>query len=80
MSESPAVSVVVPLYLSEETLAGFLDALRAQTFCDFEAILVDSGPTEACERIVARRVEPLVYVRSAVRLFPQAARNAGSLR
>jgi glycosyltransferase involved in cell wall biosynthesis len=80
VSGAPAVSVVVPLYLSEETLAGFLDSLRAQTFRDFEAILVDSGPTEACGRIVARRDEPLAYVRSTVRLFPQAARNAGAER
>lgn len=77
MSEAPAVSVVVPLYLSEKTLSGFFDSLRAQTLRDFETILVDSGPTEACERIVARRAEPLVYVRSAGRLLPQAARNAG---
>jgi glycosyltransferase involved in cell wall biosynthesis len=74
---SPDVSVVVAVYLSETTLDGFLDALAGQTFRDFETILVDSGPTEACERIVARREQPLVYVRSTGRLFPQAARNAG---
>jgi len=73
----PDVSVVVAVYLSEATLESFLDALSRQTFRDFETILVDSGPTEACERIVALRYEPLVYVRSAGRLLPQAARNAG---
>ncbi|HYN42324.1 MAG TPA: glycosyltransferase [Thermoanaerobaculia bacterium] len=77
MSDAPEVSVVVAVYLSEATLDGFLDALARQTFRDFETILVDSGPTEACERIVARREEPLVHVRSAGRLFPQAARNTG---
>ena len=77
MNGPPDVSVVVAVYLSEATLDGFLDALARQTFRDFETILVDSGPTEACAQIVARRVEPLVYVRPAGRLFPQAARNAG---
>lgn len=77
MNAPPKVSVVVAVYLSEATLDGFLDALARQTFRDFETILVDSGPTAACEQIVARRVEPLVYARSAGRLFPQAARNAG---
>jgi GT2 family glycosyltransferase len=77
VSDAPEVSVVVAVYLSEATLDGFLDALARQTFRDFETILVDSGPTEACERIVALRYEPLVYVRSTGRLFPQAARNAG---
>lgn len=77
MSEAPEVSVVVPLYLSEETLAGFLDSLRAQTSRDFETILVDSGPTDACERVVALRAEPLAYARSARRLYPHQARSAG---
>ena len=77
MNGAPDVSVVVAVYLSEATLDGSLDALARQTFRDFETILVDSGPTEACARVVARRDEPLVYVRSAGRLFPQAARNAG---
>ena len=77
MNGPPVVSVVVAVYLSETTLDGFLDALARQTFRDFETILVDSGPTEACARIVARRDEPHVYVRSTARLFPQAARNVG---
>ena len=77
MSRVPEVSVVVPVYLSEETLAGFLDALRAQTFRDFETILVDSGPTDACARLLALRAEPLDCTRSAARLYPHQARNAG---
>ncbi len=77
MNAPPEVSVVVAVYLSEVTLEGFLDALVRQTFRSFETILVDSGPTEACARIAEKRVEPLDYVRSAGRLFPQAARNAG---
>ena len=77
MNGPPDVSVVVAVYLSEATLDGFLDALARQTFRGFETILIDSGPTEACERIVARRTEPVIYVRSAGRLFPQAARNVG---
>ena len=77
---APAVSVVVPVYLSEETLAGFLDALDAQTFRDFEAILVDSGPTDACARVVALRAEPPAYARSAGRLYPHQARSEGVVR
>jgi glycosyltransferase involved in cell wall biosynthesis len=77
VNDLPEVSVVVAVYLSEATLPGFLEALARQTFRDFETILVDSSPTDACGRIVAARVEPLVYVPSAGRLLPQAARNAG---
>lgn len=57
MNAPPDVSVVVAVYLSEATLAGFLDALARQTFRSFETILVDSGPTEACARLVAAHGE-----------------------
>ena len=57
MSDAPEVSVVVAVYLSETTLSGFLDALGRQTFRNFETILVDSGPTDACARVVAARFE-----------------------
>lgn len=80
MSDAPTVSVVVAVYLSEETLGGFLDSLARQTFRDFETVLVDSGPTDACARIVEERPEPLVFFRSAIRLGPQAARNEGVRR
>ena len=80
MSGGPEVSVVVPVYLSEATLPGFLDALARQTFRDFETILVDSGPTDACERIVSGRAEALAYVRPGGSLLPPAARNAGAER
>jgi len=39
---TPAVSVIVPVYRSEATLGLCLARLAAQTFRDFETILVDS--------------------------------------
>ncbi|HYN40653.1 MAG TPA: hypothetical protein VE129_02670 [Thermoanaerobaculia bacterium] len=56
MSDAPEVSVVVAVYLSETTLSGFLDVLGRQAFRNFETILVDSGPTGACARVVAARL------------------------
>ncbi len=43
----PAVSVIVPVYHVEETLASCLDSLLEQSFADFELILVNDGGTEA---------------------------------
>lgn len=40
---SPSISIVVPVYRCEERLARCLDSLIAQTFQDFEVILVDDA-------------------------------------
>lgn len=46
MSLSPLVSVIVVSYQSGPTLARCLAALRAQTFTDFEILLVDNASTD----------------------------------
>ena len=45
------LSIVVPIYGVEQYLRQCLDSLAAQTFRDFEAILVDDGGKDACPRI-----------------------------
>lgn len=46
------VSVIVPVYQVEAYLARCLDSLLAQTFADFELILVDDGTRDGCPRIM----------------------------
>ena len=41
--ESPALSVIVPVYKAEKYLRKCVDSILAQTFKDFEVILVDDG-------------------------------------
>lgn len=43
MNERPAISVIVAVYKAESYLRKCLDSLRAQTFQDFEVLLVDDG-------------------------------------
>ncbi len=43
---NPFLSVIIPVYNAESYLARCLDSLLAQTFTDFEAILVDDGSTD----------------------------------
>jgi GT2 family glycosyltransferase len=74
---SPAVSVVIPAYNSHATIVQCLEALGGQTFRDFEAIVVDSGPDETTARTVPARFPWVRYVRSGRRLLPHAARNRG---
>ncbi len=76
----PLVSIVVPLYRSEATVRGFLDALARQTFRDFEVILVDSSPGAGAEPLVSAHGLPALLVRSSWRLLPQAARMEGVAR
>lgn len=43
---SVAVSVVVPVYNSQDTVYRCLESIAAQTFSNFEAIIIDDGSTD----------------------------------
>ena len=76
---NPKISVIVPIYNVEKELRRCLDSILAQTFPDFELILVDDGSTDGCASICRE------YVLSddRVRYFRKengglsSARNAG---
>ena len=73
-SSAPRVSVLVAAYDSHATLRGLLEALRHQTFRDFETVVVDSGPSPASGEI-CRDFPEVTYLRSDRRLLPQQARE-----
>lgn len=74
----PAVSVILPAYLSHETIAACLSSLRRQTFDDFETIVVDSSPNQVTARIVTAEFPEVRLFRSQNRLSAHAARNLGT--
>ena len=45
------ISIIVPIYNTERYLHRCIDSILAQTFTDFELILVDDGSTDDCPRI-----------------------------
>jgi glycosyltransferase involved in cell wall biosynthesis len=45
-SDNPLISVIVPVYNSKNSLERCLDSILAQTFKNFECILVDDGSTD----------------------------------
>ncbi len=44
----PKISVIVPVYKAEAYLHGCVDSILAQTFADFEIILVNDGSPDGC--------------------------------
>jgi glycosyltransferase involved in cell wall biosynthesis len=47
----PKISVIIPVYKVEEYLRKCLDSVLAQTFQDYELILVDDGSPDNCGKI-----------------------------
>ncbi len=77
---APRVSIIVPAYESHRTLGACLQSLAAQTFEDYELIIVDSSPDDRSRALVERISPAATYIHSGGRLWPQAARNLGVRR
>lgn len=73
-NSAPRVSVIIAAYDAHETVARCLASLRAQTFRDFDVILVDSSPSDETARI-ANGFPEIRFERSESRLYPHEARN-----
>jgi GT2 family glycosyltransferase len=73
---TPRVAVILPAYRSQATALACLAALRAQTWRDFETVVVDSSPDDGTAAAVAAFPE-VRLLRPGGRLLPHAARNLG---
>lgn len=64
MKTSPRISVIVPVYNAEKWLRRCIDSILAQTFTDFEVLLVDDGSTDGSGAICDEyaTVDPRVCV------------------
>lgn len=75
----PEISIIVPVYKTEEYLPRCIDSILAQTFTDFELLLIDDGSPDNCGKICDEYAEK----DSRIRVFHKenggvsSARNVG---
>jgi glycosyltransferase involved in cell wall biosynthesis len=76
---SPAVSVVIAAFNAEGTIGETLESIGAQTFRDFEVIVVDDGSTDGTAKVVQDKAEniPALECIGQANLGQPAARNRG---
>ena len=48
----PAVSIIIPMYNAEKYIGECLDSILAQTFTDYEVIVVDDCSTDNSRAVV----------------------------
>ena len=73
----PAVSVIIPCYNHAHYLCRAVQSVLAQTYADWEAIIVDDGSTDNTREVATRFSDPRVrYIYQENRGL-SAARNTG---
>lgn len=60
MSRAPRVSVLMPVYNAAKDLPAALDSVLAQSWRDFEFVIVDDGSEDESPAIVAARRDPRI--------------------
>ena len=75
----PEISVIIPVYNTEQFLGDCLNSVLAQTFSDFEVIVVDDGSTDKSGAVIeefAKKDSRIVTLRQENKGLSEA-RNAG---
>src|SRR5262245_31794714 len=76
MTNDPVVSVIIPAYNVGSYISEALESVFAQTYGDFEAIVVNDGSTDNTENRIAPYRSQIVYLPKKNGCV-QSARNAG---
>ena len=75
---SPRVSVIIPTYNRAHLIGRAIQSVLAQTYQDFEVIVVDDGSTDNTEEVVLNfGSEKMRYIRHGTNRGVAAARNTG---
>lgn len=76
----PAVSIIVPAYNAERTIGPMIDSVLAQTFADWELIIIDDGSTDGTAAVVHGYADPRLRYHFQDNAERSAARNNGLAR
>ncbi|MCB0639316.1 MAG: glycosyltransferase family 2 protein [Lewinella sp.] len=77
MVNTPAVSIVMPLYNKAPEVLATIASVQAQTVTDWELVVVDDGSTDRGPELVRGLEDPRVRVFSQSNAGVSAARNQG---
>ena len=65
INNNPKISVIVPVYNAERYLHRCIDSILAQTFTDFEVLLIDDGSKdksgEICDEYAKKDIRVKVF-------------------
>ena len=77
VAANPEISVVMPAYNASRTVGAAVDSVLAQTFTDFELIVVDDGSQDDTADVVGARDDPRVTCVRTTNGGVSTARNRG---
>jgi glycosyltransferase involved in cell wall biosynthesis len=61
----PEVSIIIPTYNSAQYVVEAVESVLAQTWQDFEILVIDDGSTDETARVMHRYEAPVRYIRQA---------------
>ena len=75
----PFFSLVMPAYNCENTIGATIDSILAQTFSDFELIIINDGSTDQTEKVIEtyQRTDERIQFHTIPNGGPGNARNVG---
>jgi glycosyltransferase involved in cell wall biosynthesis len=76
VSPRPKVSIIIPAYNSEQYLRATIESVLAQSYVDYEVIVVDDGSSDGTKALVIGLGGPIRYIYQS-NSGPAAARNTG---
>ena len=59
---TPRISIIMPVWNGEKFIAAAVDSLLAQTFTDFELLVIDDGSTDHTPEILRGYTDPRVRI------------------
>lgn len=58
----PMISVVMPVYNDERFVGSAIDSILAQSFRDFEFIVINDGSTDGTARVLEKNTDPRILI------------------